>query len=137
MGKKKSYRLAPRELEIMNVVWERGEATVRDVCQALRRPAAYTTVLTMMRILESKGLLKHRAEGRTFVYRAAVPRSQVQRSMLLELRDALFAGSTSMLINTLVSGAGMSEDEREELRKMLESLEEDAPEQDRSGRTRP
>jgi len=123
MGEQKSYRLAPRELEIMNIVWDRGEATVREVCQRLNRPAAYTTVLTIMRILEEKGVLTHRAEGRSYVYRPIVPRSRVRRSMLLELRDALFSGSSSLLINTLVEEAGMEEADIKQLRKMLDGLE--------------
>jgi len=121
----KSYRLGRRELEIMNVVWDLGEATVHDVCARLERPAAYTTVLTMMRILESKGLLAHRVQGRSYVYRPTVARHEVRRSMLRDLRDLLFGGSTSLLLNTLVDEAEMSDQEREELRRIIESLEQD------------
>ncbi len=125
MYRQKNYRLGRRELEIMNIVWDLGEATVHDVCACLDCPAAYTTVLTMMRILESKGLLAHRVLGRSHVYRPTVERHEVRRSMLLDLRDLLFAGSTALLLNTLITDGEMKPEELEELRRVIESLEQD------------
>ncbi len=71
--------LTPQELEIMKLVWERDSATVRDVYEALleRRKIAYTTVMTMMKILETKGYLKKRRQDRAFVYSPVHPKSQV------------------------------------------------------------
>ena len=74
--------LTPHELDIMKLVWDRKEATVRDVYEALRarRRIAYTSVLTVMNVLERKGHLKKRAEGRSFVYQAARPLSLIHIS---------------------------------------------------------
>jgi len=113
-------RLGQRELEIMNIVWDREEATVQDVVDRLERPAAYSTILTMMRTLESKGLLEHRVFGRTFVYRATVRRQKVQGSVLEEVRRLLFRGSPALLLNSMLSHTSMSEQEVAELRRLLD-----------------
>jgi predicted transcriptional regulator len=113
-------RLGKRELEMLNIVWDLGEATVQDVCDRLARPAAYSTVLTMMRTMESKGVLAHRTEDRTFVYRACVTRQHVQSSMLSSVRDVLFGGSAASLVNSILSYAPMSAVELAELRRVLD-----------------
>ena len=113
-------RLGRRELEMLNIVWDLGEATVQDVCDRLARPAAYSTVLTMMRALENKGVLGHRTDGRTFVYHALISREHVQGSMLNSVRDVLFGGSVASLINTMLSQHPMSDKELEELRSLLD-----------------
>jgi predicted transcriptional regulator len=114
--------MGKRELEIMNVVWDRGEATVQDVCDRLARPAAYSTVLTMMRTLETKGVLQHRVEGRSFVYEPLISRALVRTSMIGDLRDLLFGGSTALLINSMLSGNAMRPDEIEELGRLVEQI---------------
>lgn len=124
MLQNRGIRLGKRELEIMNVVWSLGEATVQDVCDRLKRPAAYSTVLTMMRTLEAKGALSHRVQHRTFVYRSEVSRDAVQSSMLTELRDLLFAGSNSLMVNSLLSQRPMTAEETAELRNILEQRRE-------------
>ena len=92
--------LTPHELDIMKLVWDRKEATVRDVYEAIRarRRIAYTSVLTMMNVLERKGHLKKRAEGRSFVYRGARPRVQVLRAMVSEFVERVFNGATEPLL---------------------------------------
>ena len=96
--------LAPQELEIMKVVWARRSATVRDVYEELRarRRIAYTTVMTMMNILERKGHLKKRAEGRSFVYQPARPKRQVVGAMVREFLDRVFGGAAEPLLVQLV-----------------------------------
>jgi len=96
--------LAPQELEIMKVVWARRTATVRDVYEELRarRRIAYTTVMTMMNILERKGHLKKRAEGRSFVYQPARPKRQVVGAMVREFLDRVFGGAAEPLLVQLV-----------------------------------
>ena len=113
------FRLGKRELEIMNVVWDLGEATVQDVCDRLERPAAYSTVLTMMRTLEAKGMLSHRVFSRTFVYRPQVPRDRVQSSLIDEVRHLLFGGSAALLVNSMLTRAQLSAEEIAELRRVL------------------
>jgi predicted transcriptional regulator len=107
----------------MEVVWELGEATVQDVCDRLVRPAAYSTVLTMMRTLEHKGVLAHVARHRTFVYHPQIPREEVCTSMLRDLRDRLFRGSAALLMNNLLSQHRMAPEELAELRRMLSQAE--------------
>lgn len=96
--------LTPHELDIMKLVWDRGVATVRDVYEALRgrRRIAYTSVLTMMNVLERKGHLRKRAEGRSFVYQAARPRARVLRGMVREFLDRVFNGAAEPLLVHLV-----------------------------------
>jgi predicted transcriptional regulator len=113
-------RLGKRELEMLNIVWDLSEATVQDVCDRLKRPAAYSTVLTMMRTMEAKGVLGHRTDDRTFVYHARVSREHVQSSMLSSVRDILFGGSAASLVNSMLSNDPMSDDELDELRRVLD-----------------
>jgi len=91
----RSRTLTEQELEIMKVVWELQTATVRDVYEALlrRRKIAYTTVMTMMNILEEKGYLKKRAEDKAHVYRSAQPRGKVMGAMLQDFVSRVFNGS--------------------------------------------
>ena len=109
--------LTPHELDIMKLVWDRKEATVRDVYEALRarRRIAYTSVLTMMNVLERKGHLKKRAEGRSFVYQAARPRGQVLRAMVREFVERVFGGATEPLLVHLL-------EDRKLTRRDLEAL---------------
>jgi predicted transcriptional regulator len=115
-----NLRLGRRELEILNIVWDLGEATVQDVCDRLERRAAYSTVLTMMRTLENKGVLAHRADGRTFVYYPRISREHVQSTMLHSVRDVLFNGSIASLVNTMLNQTPMSHQELCELRQLLD-----------------
>jgi predicted transcriptional regulator len=96
--------LTGQELEIMKIVWARESATVRDVYETLRgrRPIAYTTVMTIMRILERKGHLKVSRADRAHVYRPARPRQRVVGDMVREFVERVFGGSPEPLIEHLV-----------------------------------
>jgi BlaI family transcriptional regulator, penicillinase repressor len=113
--------LAPQELEIMKVVWARRAATVRDVYEDLRarRRVAYTTVMTMMNVLERKGHLKKQAEGRSFVYRPARPKRQVVRAMVREFLDRLFGGSAEPLLVQLVQDRRLTERDLADLARRI------------------
>ena len=118
-----SRTLTGQELEIMKVVWELRQTTVRDVYEKLReqRPIAYTTVMTMMNILEQKGFLKKRpAEGRAYLYQSARPRKQVIRSMVREFVDRVFNGSAEPLVVHLVEDRRLSEKELKEIARIIE-----------------
>lgn len=106
----------------MKLVWQRDSATVRDVYEALleRRKIAYTTVMTMMKILESKGYLKKRRQERAFVYRPAHPKEKVIGKMIREFMDRVFNGSAEPLLVHLVRGKHIRERDLEKVRKMLE-----------------
>ena len=113
--------LTPHELDIMKLVWEREEATVRDVYEALRarRRIAYTSVLTMMNVLERKGHLRKRAEGRSFVYQAARPRGQVVRAMVREFVQRVFNGAAEPLLVHLLEDRRLTRTELEALARRV------------------
>ena len=114
--------LTPGELAIMQIIWDRPEATVRDVYEELRgrRKVAYTTVMTLMQILEKKGHLKKSTAGRRHIYRAARPRRQTVSALLKDFMDRVFNGSAKPLLVHLVSEGRLSKREIEELKQLLE-----------------
>jgi len=116
--------LAPQELEIMKVVWARRSATVRDVYEELRarRRIAYTTVMTMMNILERKGHLKKRAEGRSFVYQPARPKRQVVGAMVREFLDRVFGGAAEPLLVQLVQDRRLTERDLADLARRIRKV---------------
>jgi BlaI family penicillinase repressor len=108
--RRQSPTLTGQELEIMKIVWERDKATVRDVYETLleRRKVAYTTVMTMMKILEQKKYLKKTLAERAFVYRPAQPKRQVIGAMVREFVNRVFNGSAEPLLVHLVEEHGLS-----------------------------
>ena len=120
--KSKSSTLTPQELEIMKVVWLKREATVRDVYESLleRRKIAYTTVMTMMKVLEGKGHLKKRQDDRAYVYKPTRPEQTVVRGMIREFVDRLFDGSAHPLVVHLVKDRQLSKDELEALARLVD-----------------
>ena len=121
MARKKSPTLTDAELRLMNVVWQLGSATVSEVVENLSGdpPLHYSTVLTILRILETKGYLKHRKEGRAFVYRAAVQREQEREKAVTHLLRRFFDGSAEMLMLSLVERKGVSTEELKRVRKRI------------------
>ena len=119
-------KLTPRELAIMQVVWERGEATVRDVHDALsaQRKVAYTTVMTLMSILATKGHLVRTQDERAYVYSAARPRQQVVGRLVRDFVDRVFDGAAQPLLLHLVKHEKLTAAERAELKQMIEKLED-------------
>jgi len=115
--RQKEATLTGQELEIMKIVWELETATVRDVYEKLleRRKIAYTTVMTLMKILETKGHLKKSSTERAFVYRPARPKQQVIGGMVREFVNRVFNGSTEPLLLHLVEDEGLTEQELAEL----------------------
>jgi BlaI family penicillinase repressor len=118
--------LTPQELAIMKVVWRLGTVTVRDVHEVLRRERrddlAYTTVLTMMRILEQKGMLAKDAEpdSRAHRYRAVRSQRQMMRVLVREFVDRVFDGAAEPLVAHLVADRKLSARDRAEIRKLLD-----------------
>jgi BlaI family transcriptional regulator, penicillinase repressor len=121
--------LSEAQMEIMNVVWDRGEVTVADVWKAVagRRKVARNTVLTMLTRLEEKGWLCRDDEGHAFRYRATVPREATLGTMIQRLVDTAFGGSAEGLILALLHGRGVSKEEARHIRKMIEKAEGKAP----------
>jgi len=114
--------LTKQELEIMKIIWNRKSATVRDVYEALRgqRQIAYTTVMTMMKILERKKFLKKTQQDRAFVYQPARPKEQVIRSMVQDFVARVFDGSAEPLLVHLVKDRHLSEKEIREITRMIQ-----------------
>jgi predicted transcriptional regulator len=122
----KTSTLTPQELAIMKVVWQREHATVRDVYETLRerRQVAYTTVMTMMKILEDKGYLKKSREERAYVYRPSRPRQQVVASMVRDFVDRVFDGAASGLLVHLAKDGKLTKAERQRIRRLIDEMEE-------------
>jgi BlaI family transcriptional regulator, penicillinase repressor len=118
----KHATLTPQELEIMKLVWERDTSTVRDVYEALlkQRKVAYTTVMTMMKILETKGYLKKRRQDRAFVYQPVRPKNQVIGGMIGEFVDRVFNGAAEPLLVHLVKSRRISEKDLQKIIRMVE-----------------
>jgi predicted transcriptional regulator len=116
------------ELAILGALWERGEATVRQVHEALadpRRPTGYTTTLKLMQIMTEKGILARDESQRTHVYRSRVPKEKTQRQLVGDLLDRAFGGSMPGLVMQALSARRTSPEEIAQIRKMLEELEGD------------
>jgi predicted transcriptional regulator len=122
----KSETLTGQELEIMKIVWPLGRATVRDIYERLRdrRTIAYTTVQTMMNILEAKGHLKKTPGDKAQVYVPVRPQQAVVKSMVREFVDRVFDGSARPLLLHLVKEKGLTDRERRALQKLLDQDEE-------------
>jgi BlaI family transcriptional regulator, penicillinase repressor len=117
--------LTPQELAIMKVVWKLDSATVRDVYENIRarRAIAYTTVMTMMKILEEKGYLKKVRAERAYVYRPTKPRHQVLGAMVRDFVDRVFDGAAGGLLVHLAKDRRLSKDERTTIRRIIEEME--------------
>jgi predicted transcriptional regulator len=117
--------LSEAQLEIINIVWDRGTATVGEIWKLLaqRRSVSRNTVSTMVTRLEEKGWLRHRVNGGTFLYSATHPREKVLPRLVRRLVDAAFQGSAEGLVLTLLEGGRLSADEVERIRMMLEKAE--------------
>lgn len=109
------------ELELLTILWERGEATVRDVFEAVneRRPVVYTGVQKLMQIMLDKGLVERDASERAHVYRAAVAKDDTERRFMRELSDRFFAGSAAQLALRALEMEPASEDDLREIRKLI------------------
>jgi BlaI family transcriptional regulator, penicillinase repressor len=118
----RSATLTAQELEIMKIVWQRESVTVRDVYEALleRRKVAYTTVMTMMKILEQKKYLKKTQNERAFVYRPAQPQRQVIGAMVRDFVNRVFNGSAEPLLVHLVEEHNLSREDLDEISRLRE-----------------
>ena len=117
--------LSEGQLEIMNVVWDRGETTVAEVWSVLSasRRLARNTVQTLMTRLEEKGWLRHRADGQTFYYRAVHARQATLGRLVRRLVDTAFAGSANGLMLTLLEGRSITSEEAERIRALIDQAE--------------
>lgn len=121
--RKRSTVLTEQELEIMKIVWERGEVTVREVYEELleRRKIAYTTVMTMLGVLEGKEHLEKAIGERAYVYRPARPKQEVLGAMVSDFISRVFNGSAKPLMQHLIDNEQVSREELDEIKTMLAS----------------
>jgi BlaI family penicillinase repressor len=112
-----------RELDVMGVLWDLGSGTVSEVREKLPADLAYTTVLTILRNLEAKELVKHTAEGKAHRYYPRVARKVARRSALTRIVDKLFHGSPEQLVAQLVEDDALSAEDLRRLRALLSTQE--------------
>ena len=125
MASKSKPVLTRQELALMKVVWRAGHATVREVYEALReeRRVAYTTVMTMLNILESKGYLRKEPEGRAYRYHPTQPERRVMTALVRDFVDRVFDGAATPLLAHLVTDTRLSKPERDALRRLIDGVE--------------
>jgi predicted transcriptional regulator len=113
--------LTPVELELMHIVWRQGEVSVADVLAALppERKLAYTSVSTVLRILEQKGVVRSRKEGRGHLYSAKVPREEYEAQSVRHLVETVFDGTPSALVARLVEAVPLAPEDVEQLKRLL------------------
>ncbi len=117
-----------RELSILKVLWQRGEATVREVYEALRGdlPIVQNTVQAFLRTMEQKGLVKHRTVGRSFVYRPVQQGARTRKTLVSGMLDTVFDGAVDQLVESMFAARPPSRDELRKLRELLAQAERDA-----------
>ena len=120
--KKKNEFLTEVELELMTLLWEIGEGSVRDVLAKLSpdRPLAYTSAATILRIMDEKGFVTATKQGKTFIYRPALSKDSYQSKSLRNLSDKLFDGTPATMVARLLNDDGLTEDALEEIRALLD-----------------
>src|SRR5580658_9266674 len=127
MPPRKSNTLTEAELRLMKILWRRGESAVTDLVAALpeSEPLAYNSVLTTIRILEQKGYVEHRQEGRAFVYRPCVAENEASRSEVKHVLSRFFGNSRERLLLSLLGDEEISPDELLRLKEAINSAAED------------
>ena len=121
MTKPKVHALGELQLKIMKVLWEHSEATVAEVHKNLSTETelAYTTIATMLRKMEARGLVKYRVEERRFLYRPAIKAEEVTRKMSTHLVERLFEGSLADMVSHLLTTHEVSPEELDKLEKLI------------------
>ena len=121
MARKKSPHFTDAELRLMDVLWDKGSATVSDVLEGLntKPPLAYSTVITTLRILETKGYVSHEKQGRSFTYKPLIGRHEARQSAITHLLHRLFDGSPELLMASLFEDRKISAAELKRLRNLI------------------
>jgi len=121
MARPRSENPTPAQLEVLQVIWNRGPSTAREVMKVLnrRRPRAYTSVMSLMTIMAERGLLSQKPRGRAFVYSAKISRAKTQSRMVRDILCRVFDGSASALVIQLLQQAKPDSEEMNEIRKTI------------------
>ena len=121
MARRKSPTLTEVELELMEVLWQKGQASVGEIVEALpEERLAYSSVLTVMRILEQKGYVTHEKEGRAFIYRHLVDRAQARKNVVGYLLKRFFDNSPELLVVNLLENESLSQSEVDRLKRLID-----------------
>ncbi len=133
MPPRKSNTLTEAELRLMKILWRRGESAVTDLVAALPEgeQLAYNSVLTTIRILEQKGYVEHRQEGRAFVYRPCVAEDEASRTEIRNVLNRFFGNSSEKLVLSLLGDEGIS---AEELVRLKDAIRNAAPDKENAGK---
>jgi predicted transcriptional regulator len=126
---KKSNTLTEAELRLMKILWRRGDSAVTDLVAAMPdgETLAYNSVLTTIRILEQKGYVEHRQEGRAFVYRPCIAEQEASRSEVRHVLNRFFGNSRELLLLSLLGDDDLTQDELRRLREAIHNAAPDAP----------
>ena len=127
-------RLTPPQLEILRVLWQRSEATVVEIHEAVRaqRPLAATTVATLLSRLEKRGLVAYRTQGRQYVYRAILQEHDARQHVLGEVTQGLFAGDVPMMVSQLLSSHELRPGDLARVRRLIDAKEQELKKRSRS-----
>ena len=119
------HEITELQLAILRLLWERGEATVAELWEALHdeRGLAQTTVATLVARLQRRGIVARRTRDRQYVYRATITEADVQHSMVSELTERLFAGDAAALVSHLISASDMSPGDLARMKRLLEDAQ--------------
>jgi predicted transcriptional regulator len=121
VARRKSPTLTEVELELMEVLWQKGEASVGEIVEALpEERLAYSSVLTVMRILEQKGYVTHEKEGRAFIYRPLVDREQARKNVVGYMLRRFFDNSPELLVVNLLENESLSQSEIDRLKRLID-----------------
>lgn len=125
--KKSLTPLGETEMEVLNHVWDLGEATVKEVRNRIlkKREVAYTTIMTVMKNLADKGFLKYRKDGVTYVYSSAQEPDSVRSNIITDLMKKAFKGSPKELVQALVNSDDLSSKDLDEIKTMIDQMEDD------------
>ncbi|HYO80236.1 MAG TPA: BlaI/MecI/CopY family transcriptional regulator [Bryobacteraceae bacterium] len=124
MARTKSPTLTDAELRLMDIVWQKGQASAADVLAAMPdAELAYTTVLNTLRILEAKGYLRHTKQGKAFIYHPLVDRKEASTSAVKHLVSRFFGNSPSLLVSSLIRDEQLGKRELDRLKKLIEESE--------------
>lgn len=122
-----TYRPTDEELKVLKVLWEKKEATVREINEAINelqeKHTGYTTTLKIMQLMHGKGLLQRRKDGKSHIYHSLVDEQGTQSQMINNLMDQVFQGSASKLVLRALGSRRASQEDLDEIRKFLEQLD--------------
>jgi BlaI family penicillinase repressor len=126
MSRPKAQHPTPAELEILQILWDRGPSTVREVLEVLsgRRKRAYTSIMNLLNIMADKGLVVREPQGRAFVYRAKKPRENTVGRIVRDVLGRVFSGSASSLVAHVLDQSQPSQQELAEIRRTIEEYVE-------------